>query len=123
VSTYVPEDLFAGKIHALLCRPYKVRVKGRDWYDFIWYVAHKFPLHLSHLESRMRQSGHYALERPLEKESLMELLIAKVDGLNVNAAKEDIRRFLRSPREIDGWSKEFFMSLLPSIQYAPMKSV
>lgn len=41
VRSYVPEDLFAGKTHALLCRPYKVRVKGRCWYDLIWYVTQK----------------------------------------------------------------------------------
>ena len=39
VKTYTLPDLFAGKIHALLCRPWKIRVKGRDWYDFIWYIT------------------------------------------------------------------------------------
>lgn len=115
VRTYSPEDLFAGKMHALLCRPYKVRVKGRDWYDFIWYVSKKFRLHLSHLEMRMRQSGHYTSESPLNKEKLLALLEEKITGLNLRAAKEDIRRFIRDPRELDGWSTEFFLSLLPQL--------
>jgi predicted nucleotidyltransferase component of viral defense system len=115
VRTYVPEDLFAGKMHALLCRPYKVRVKGRDWYDFIWYVSNGFPLHLAHLEKRMRQSGHYTLSEPLSQKKLLSILEEKIMGLNIDAAKEDIRRFISSPREIEGWSKEFFQSLVSQI--------
>jgi predicted nucleotidyltransferase component of viral defense system len=117
VRTYVPEDLFAGKMHALLCRPYKVRVKGRDWYDFIWYLGKGFRLHLSHLETRMRQSGHYPLEEPLTVQSFSDILEKKIRGLNIDTAKEDIRRFLRNPREIEGWSQDFFMSLVPKIQF------
>lgn len=117
VRTYVPEDLFAGKMHAVLCRPYKVRVKGRDWYDFIWYVVKGFRLHLGHLEMRMRQSGHYALEEPLTKEIFTTIFEEKILGLNLQAAKEDIKRFIREPRELDGWSTEFFMSLLSKIQF------
>ncbi|MBA2728478.1 MAG: nucleotidyl transferase AbiEii/AbiGii toxin family protein [Parachlamydiaceae bacterium] len=116
VRTYVPEDLFAGKMHALLCRPYKVRVKGRDWYDFIWYVKKGFRLHLAHLEARMRQSGHYLSEDALTIDVFRELLEKKIIGISFHAAK-DIKRFIQDPREVDGWSTEFFLSLLPRIQF------
>ena len=116
VRTYVPEDLFAGKMHALLCRPYKVRVKGRDWYDFIWYVSKGFQLNLAHLEMRMRQSGHYLSDNSLSKKIFLDLMQEKILALNLNAAKEDIRRFIRDPKDLDGWSQEFFMSLVPRIQ-------
>jgi predicted nucleotidyltransferase component of viral defense system len=122
VRTYVPEDLFAGKMHAVLCRPYKVRVKGRDWYDLIWYVSNKFKLHLSHLEARMRQSGHYQSADSLSKDLFLHLLEEKIRGLNVHAAREDLRRFIQNPRELDGWSIEFFLSLLPQIQLAIEKT-
>jgi len=58
VRTFVLSDLFAGKMHAVLCRRWKSRVKGRDWYDLVWYSAHHPQLHLGHLEQRMIQSGH-----------------------------------------------------------------
>lgn len=118
VRTYVPEDLFAGKMHALLCRPYKVRVKGRDWYDFIWYVNKGFPLNLPHLEIRMRQSGHYASDMSLTKEIFLPLLQDKILSLNIEAAKEDIRRFISDPRQLDGWSQDFFISIVPRIQFS-----
>lgn len=123
VRTYVPEDLFAGKMHALLCRPYKVRVKGRDWYDFIWYVDKGFQLHLAHLETRMRQSGHYSSKEILSNAVFLDLLKKKICGLNLHAAKEDIKRFIQDPREVDGWSTEFFMSLLPRIQFLGMVQI
>ena len=118
VRTYVPEDLFAGKMHAVLCRPYRVRVKGRDWYDFIWYINKGFRLNLAHLEKRLRQSGHYLQEELLTKDVFLNLLKEKTCALNVSAAKEDIRRFIRDSREVDGWSIEFFLSLLSRIQFS-----
>jgi len=117
VRTYIPEDLFAGKMHALLCRPYKVRVKGRDWYDFIWYTAKGFSLHLGHLESRMRQSGHYVSTKPMTKNVLIDLIHEKILKLDVKAAKEDVRRFIKNPTELEGWSNEFFLSLLSQLKF------
>jgi hypothetical protein len=117
VRTYTSQDLFAGKMHALLCRPYKVRVKGRDWYDFIWYVAKGIRLNLTHLESRMRQSGHYTDENPLTQAVFINRLQEKIAGLNIANAREDIRRFIQDPRETDGWSTEFFMSLVPKVLF------
>ncbi len=119
ICTYAPQDLFAGKMHAVLCRPYKVRVKGRDWYDLIWYVSKRFQLNLTHLEARMRQTGHYSSEIPLTEKVFLKILEEKIHGLNVSAAKEDIRRFIPDPRELDGWSTGFFLSLLPQIQFFP----
>lgn len=116
IRTYVPEDLFAGKMHALLCRPYKVRVKGRDWYDFIWYISNGFKLHLSHLETRMRQSGHYIDKKSLTQEIFIQLLKEKIHKLNVELAKEDIRRFIRNPKELEIWSNEFFIHLASQVK-------
>jgi predicted nucleotidyltransferase component of viral defense system len=116
VRTYSPPDLFAGKMHALLCRPYKVRVKGRDWYDLIWYTAKKFPLHLAHLEARMRQSGHYTGTKEMTPSHFTELFREKIHQLNIDAAREDVRRFIKNPRSLDGWSKDLFLSLIPQIQ-------
>lgn len=117
VRTFVPEDLFAGKMHAILCRPYKVRVKGRDWYDLIWYVTKGFPLHLFHLETRMRQSGHYLLKESMSPEIFLEVFRKKILHLNIDAAKEDVRRFIKNPSELDIWSVDFFLDLTNKISF------
>ncbi|MCH9614834.1 MAG: hypothetical protein SP1CHLAM54_00500 [Chlamydiia bacterium] len=117
IKSYVPRDLFAGKMHAILCRPYKVRVKGRDWYDLIWYIKNGFELNLSHLEMRMRQSKHYQENVQLSPGIFKSILEAKIAQLDIKAAKEDIKRFIPSPRELDGWSNDFFLTLIPQISY------
>ena len=116
VRTYTLPDLFAGKIHALLCRKWKTRVKGRDWYDLVWYLAHNPHVHLSHLEQRMRQSGHWQSEGQLTEKNLHKLLEQAVDHLDINQAKKDILPFVKDSRSIEIWTKEFFTSILSRIQ-------
>lgn len=116
VRSYVPEDLFAGKMHAVLCRSYKVRVKGRDWYDLIWYVKNQIPLHLKHLEARMRQSSHYLSNEKITYEIFVELIKKKIEHLDFESAKEDVRRFISNPSELDVWSKDFFLALVQNIK-------
>ena len=71
VGTYAIVDLFAGKMHAVLCRNWQKRVKGRDWYDLIWYIQNGIPVNLSHLRERMRQTEHLQ-----QKEKFGEIRIA-----------------------------------------------
>lgn len=117
VNAYKPPDLFAGKMHALLCRQWKTRVKGRDWYDLVWYVARATPLHLKHLETRMKQSGHFSKDQRLTQERLMELLKDKISKLDVNAAKKDVLPMLKDPESIEVWSKEFFTEVVSKITF------
>ncbi len=69
VNTYKIPYLFAGKMHAILCRKWKMRVKGRDWYDLVWYIRNHYSLDLSHLQERMKQSGHIPDKETLDKKS------------------------------------------------------
>jgi hypothetical protein len=106
VRTYTLPDLFAGKMHAVLCRKWKGRVKGRDWYDLVWYVTNHPELHLSHLEQRMRQSGHWAVDGILDEKVFRELLHAGIDSLNVDQARLEVEPFLKNPEVLEIWSKE-----------------
>jgi predicted nucleotidyltransferase component of viral defense system len=119
VRTYSLPDLFAGKVHALLFRKWKNRVKGRDWYDFVWYCTFHPLLHVPHLQERMRQSGHWNKNKPLSSLDVINLLTDTIQSLDVKQAKEDVRSFVRDPRTLDIWSKEFFISLLSRIQMVP----
>jgi predicted nucleotidyltransferase component of viral defense system len=108
---YVIEDLFAGKMHALLFRAWKQRVKGRDWYDFEWYVKNGYALNLEHLSIRARESGHLGKNESFTKESLLLLLEKKIASLDMEMVKVDIRRFIKDDKVLDIWSVEYFMSL------------
>jgi hypothetical protein len=116
VRTYVLPDLFAGKMHAILCRRWKRRVKGRDWYDLVWYAANHPELHLSHLEQRMRQSGDWRGNRPLDSASLQERLDLAIGTLDVNQARREVASFVRNPQTLKVWSKEFFRDVAGRIR-------
>jgi hypothetical protein len=103
-------------MHAILCRNWKNRVKGRDWYDLVWFLAHHPRLHLAHLEQRMRQSGHYRQEDALTAEKLLTMLHAAIEQLNINQAKQDVLPFVKDPQAIDVWSRDFFVSILARLK-------
>lgn len=108
VRSYNLPSLFAGKLHAVLCRKWKNRVKGRDWYDFAWYVSHYPKVNIFHLEQRMRDSGHYNLSSPLDKDKVIKFLEDAIDQLDVNLARAEVKPFVVDERELEIWSKDFF---------------
>lgn len=116
VRVYDPPSLFAGKLHAVLCRNWKSRVKGRDFYDLVWYVGRQIPVNLAHLEARMRESGDWPTGTPFDAPALGKRLRERFAGINFDQAKEDISPFLKDPRELDLWSEEFFLGLVPMIR-------
>jgi len=110
------EFLFAGKLHAFLFRNWKSRVKGRDWYDFEWYVRNNIPVSITHFYERAFQSGNID-EIQLTPELVKEMIIRKIDTVNLNDAKSDIERFISSPDALNIWSKQYFKDLVSHIKF------
>jgi hypothetical protein len=99
-------------MHALLFRKWRNRVKGRDWYDMVWYLKNNVPLYLPHLESKMRQTGDWELTRKIQKEDVMTLYKERAAKLDVEKAIEDVINFIKDPEEVEKtWSNSFFLSL------------
>ena len=111
VLLYDKPSLFAGKIHALLCRNWKTREKGRDFYDYVWYLTEDTPLNLVHLEARMRQSGHWEGREALTIASVTEMLLKRFALLDFSTVKEDVLPYITNNAVLDVWSKEFFSSI------------
>jgi predicted nucleotidyltransferase component of viral defense system len=110
VSVFDPPSLFAGKIHALLCREY---LKGRDWYDFVWYTARKTPTNYSLLSAALTQMGPWKGQTlPVDRAWCVAQLRSKIQATNWPQAREDVRRFVR-PSELPSlnlWGPEFFLA-------------
>ena len=105
-------DLFAGKMHALVYRAWKNRVKGRDWYDFEWYVRHNIALDFAHLAERCKQFN----DEEITPESFKEKLIQRLSTANIKQVKEDVLPFLRNPKELDIWSNDYFVQLADMVR-------
>ena len=108
VRCYTLPNLFAGKMHALLFRKWKNRVKGRDWYDLVWYAASHPQLHLAHLEQRMRQTGHWSGDQPFSPPAFSDLLNEAIDRLDVDQARRDVAPFVKEQQMLAIWSRDFF---------------
>lgn len=108
--------LFAGKLHAVLCRDWKSRVKGRDFSDFIWYLGRRIPCNVRHLQARMTQTGHWQQSRELEISQLRQLLRQRFQQVDFDQAKRDVRPFIRDEAELELWDSAFFESLAGRIE-------
>lgn len=105
-------DLFAGKMHALLYRQWKNRVKGRDWYDFEWYVRNNIPLHFAHLQARAKQFN----DEDLTPNSFAQKLRETINSVDINLVRADVSPFLVHPKETDIWSNFYFMQIADRIR-------
>lgn len=115
VKIYDSESLFAGKLHSLLCRFWDNRIKGRDLYDFIFYLSRKTKINISFLENAMKQSGHIKEDESLDLNKIKELLRTKFSEINYKLAIEDVTPFIKNTEELRFWNKEFFLSLIDMI--------
>lgn len=116
VRTMTLPNLYAGKMHALLFRSWKNRVKGRDWFDFEWYVKNNTPLNLEHLCQRMKESGDFDKDI-LTKEEFTELLHNKIDTLDIEQAINEVKGFVKDVRVFDFWSKDYFKLLASKVVF------
>lgn len=104
-------DLFAGKMHAIIFRQWKNRIKGRDWYDFEWYVRNRIPLNFSHLQERAKEFNGIELT----KESLRHLLRERFENADIKQVKDDVLPFIDDHHELDIWSNDYFIQLIDFI--------
>lgn len=117
VKSMTLPNLYAGKMHALLFRNWQTRVKGRDWYDFEWYVKNSIKLNLSHLAERMVESGDLEKSTLLTKELFKTLLDEKIDTLHVESAIAEVKPFIKDYSVFDFWSKDYFRLLAGRIEF------
>lgn len=112
-------SMFAGKLHAAIARAWKTRVKGRDWYDLVWFAGKDVSVSLPHLRSRLIQTGHVHQKDSFDDKQARELLTRRIESLDIEAAKNDVRPFLtgRDNGQLDVWSNDFFLDLATRVKF------
>jgi hypothetical protein len=108
-------DLFAGKVHALLFRNWKTRVKGRDWFDLEWYIRNGHAISLKHFSERAIESGD--LDHQADSKKIHELLNQKIKSLDFDRVKADVIRFIPDPGLLEIWSKTYFLDLVKKLKF------
>lgn len=111
VALYDAPSLFAGKIHAVLCRKWMNRIKGRDLYDYIFFIARNTPVNMAHLKSRLQQSGYLMAEDEFVLEDLKIKLCDYFETIDYTQAKEDVKPFIRNHDSLQVWNSNFFKQI------------
>jgi predicted nucleotidyltransferase component of viral defense system len=111
IKLYDKESLFAGKIHAILCRNWKTRTKGRDLYDYVFFLANNTKVNLNLIKNKLIDSGYIDPNNKFDINVLKNLLIEKFNEIDYNEAKEDVLPFIKNVDSLNIWSSEFFISI------------
>lgn len=116
VKSFTKPSLFAGKMHALLFRKWKNRVKGRDWYDLEWYIKKGIPLDVNHFLTRAKDTNDWQDDR-ISNEQIIELLDTKIKSVSFSSIKEDVVRFIQNDDVLNIWGAEYFKDLIEKIKF------
>ena len=116
VKCFTKSSLFAGKMHALLFRKWKNRVKGRDWYDLEWYIKKGIPLDVNHFSARAKDTEDWQ-EDKIYKEQIIELLDKKIESVSFSSIREDVVRFVKNDEALDIWSPQYFRDLIRKMKF------
>lgn len=116
VRLYDMSSLFAGKIHACLCRNWKTRVKGRDFYDYVFFLSMGAKVNLVNLKAKLVQSKFITEDYELTIENLKELLNERFSNMDFEQARDDVLPFVKDKSKLDFWSKDFFIEITKQLQ-------
>ena len=111
VNLYDMPSLFAGKIHAVLCRAWKSRIKGRDLYDYVFYLSRGSAVNQKHLQARLLQSGFISEDMECTLPELRHMLYERFDTIDFRQAKQDVEPFIRDTASLNMWNADFFKQI------------
>ena len=109
-------SLFAGKVHAVICRAWKNRIKGRDLYDYVFYLANQASINLPHLRARLEDSGVLKESDVFTLETLKTMLTERFETIDYEKAKKDVLPFIKDANKLDLWNKDFFTEITQNIR-------
>ena len=121
IRLYDKSSLFAGKIHAILCRNWKMRTKGRDLYDYIFFLANHISVNLELLKNKLIESQYIKENDDFNLDVLKTLLRNKFKEIDYTEAKEDIIPFIKDTKSIELWSSDFFIQITEQLENASVK--
>ena len=116
VRLYDKSSLFAGKIHAILCRNWSSRTKGRDLYDFIFYMAQEAKVNLTLVKEKLIESGKITRDSEFNINILINMLTEKFKEINYSNAKEDVKPFIKDVQTLDLWNENFFIDITKNLK-------
>lgn len=116
IALYDMPSLFAGKIHAIICRAWKNRVKGRDLYDYVFYLSRGAKVNLKHLTARLEQSGFISVGDLITIKDVRMMLYNRFENINYSQAKQDVASFIKNQDALNVWNVDFFCEITEGLE-------
>ena len=116
VKLYDMPSLFAGKLHAVICRSWGNRIKGRDLYDYVFYLANNAAVNLPHLRAKLEDTGILSENDTFELNELQTMLKERFATIDFEQAKQDVLPFVADKSKLELWSKEFFIDITQNLK-------
>lgn len=116
IRLYDMPSLFAGKIHAVICRGWQSRIKGRDLYDYIFYLSKAVTVNQKHLRARLIDSGYISENQECTLEEIKTMLKNRFDSIDFLQARKDVEPFIRDTSVLDIWSSDFFKQITEGLK-------
>lgn len=116
VKIYDESSLFAGKIHAILCRNWRFRVKGRDLYDYIFFLKRNVKVNLDLVKSKLIESNVLQNSDSFDIDILKKMLKKKFLEINYTDAIKDVESFVSDTKNLQIWSSEFFQTITEELK-------
>ena len=94
---------------------YRRYLKGRDWYDFNWYIAQGVTPNLLLLQNAVIQYGPWQDQAlKIDRDWIVVALEKKIAAINWQDAAADVERFLKpvEQKSLKLWSEKFYKSKL-----------
>ena len=115
VKLYDMPSLFAGKVHAVLARSWRNRIKGRDLYDYVFYLSRDVAVNLPHLRERLIDSGYIQKEDPCSLEDVKRMLFTRFDEIDYSQARQDVEPFIQDSSVLNVWDTDFFKQITENL--------
>ena len=116
IRLYDMPSLFAGKIHAVICRGWQSRIKGRDLYDYIFYLSKAVTVNQRHLRARLIDRGYISEYQECTLEEIKMMLKNRFDSIDFLQARKDVEPFIRDTSVLDIWSSDFFKQITEGLK-------
>ena len=117
IKTYSMETLFASKLIAVLNRKWKTRIKGRDYYDYLFYIMQETKPNMVFLENGLKQFGFIDRDESYSLNKLKKDLKEKFSNVDFDNAINDVKPFVSNDDKIiQSFNKEIFIASIELIK-------
>lgn len=109
-------SMFAGKLGAVLTRRWGMREKGRDFYDYLWYVENEIPINMEYMRANLERAKVLSPDDEFNIDVLRDMLRKRFESADYASILSDVEKFIIGQKPPSHWGPETFIVTLPNLK-------